>query len=234
MNFVPLPVGEPVPPLEPVERPAHRTMAGHYVMLTPTNADADADELFAVSHGSEERLRLWTYMFNGPFADVAAMHEWLRSCEQATDPLFFTVTDLASNQRVGMVSYLNIVPTMRRLELGNIWYAPQAQRTKVNTESIYLMLSETFDRLRYRRAEWKCDALNARSRSAAQRLGFSFEGIFRQHMIIRNRNRDTAWFAMINGDWPLIKANMERWLYGSEKSLSLRSLNAYLLRPSGQ
>jgi RimJ/RimL family protein N-acetyltransferase len=140
------------------------------------------------------------------------------------------VTERAGNPPIGIVSYLNIVPVMRRLELGNIWYTPQVQRTKVNTESIYLMLCETFDRLHYRRAEWKCDALNARSRAAAQRLGFSFEGVFRQHMIVRNRNRDTAWFAMTDEDWPLIKANMERWLYGPEKSLSLRSLNASLLR----
>jgi RimJ/RimL family protein N-acetyltransferase len=229
MSFDPLPVGDPVPPLETVERPAHQILSGRYVVLTPTDADADADELFAVSHGDEERLRLWTYLTSGPFAEAAAMHEWLRGCERSTDPLFFTVIESASNQRIGMVSYLNIVPTMRRLELGNIWYAPQAQHTKVNTETIYLLLTETFERLHYRRAEWKCDALNARSRAAAQRLGFSFEGIFRQHMLIRGRNRDTAWFAMLDNDWPAIKANMERWLYGPETSLSLRSLNAPLL-----
>jgi RimJ/RimL family protein N-acetyltransferase len=232
VTFDPLPVGEIVPLSASTEQPTCQTISGDYVMLVPTNADADAEALFAASHGDEDRVRLWTYMLNGPFADVAAMREWLRGCERSTDPLFFTVTDLASTQRIGMVSYLNIVPVMRRLELGNIWYTPQVQRTKVNTETIYLMLCETFDRLHYRRAEWKCDALNARSRAAALRLGFNFEGIFRQHMIVRNRNRDTAWFAMTDEEWPAIKANMERWLYGTEASLSLRSLNADLSRPS--
>lgn len=232
MTFNPLPVGEIVPPPASTEEPTRQIVSGKYVMLTPTSADADAEALFASSHGDEERLRLWTYMTAGPFVDVAAMHSWLRGCERSTDPLFFTVTDLASNQRIGMVSYMNIVPAMRRLELGNIWYTPDVQNTRVNTETIYLMLCETFDRLHYRRAEWKCDALNARSRAAAQRLGFSFEGIFRQHMIVRGRNRDTAWFAMTDEEWPLIKVNMERWLYNTEELLSLRLLNADLLRPS--
>jgi RimJ/RimL family protein N-acetyltransferase len=232
MTFNPLPVGDILPPPASTEQPTRQIVSGEYVMLAPTNADADAEALFAISHGDEDRLRLWTYMTAGPFADVAAMRVWLRGCERSTDPLFFTVTDLASNQRTGMVSYMNIVPAMRRLELGNIWYTPGAQNTKVNTETIYIMLCETFDQLYYRRAEWKCDALNVRSRAAAQRLGFSFEGIFRQHMIVRGRNRDTAWFAMTGEEWPLIKANMERWLYSTEEPLSLRLLNADLLRPS--
>ncbi|UCD78957.1 MAG: GNAT family N-acetyltransferase, partial [Desulfobacterales bacterium] len=119
------------------------------------------------------------------------MQKWLRDCEDSTDPLFLAVTSRDLNQRVGMVSFLNIVPRMRCLELGNIWYSPTVHHTKVNTETIYLMLSEAFDVLKYRRIEWKCDALNARSRAAALRLGFSFEGIFRQHYIIKGRNRDT-------------------------------------------
>lgn len=150
----------------------------------------------------------------GPFADAGAMAAWLEGCRRSDDPLFFTVNDLTSGRPVGLVSYMNIVPAHRRLELGNIWYTPAAQRTKINTESIYLMLGRSFDELGYRRVEWKCDALNARSRAAALRLGFQFEGIFRRHMIIRGRNRDTAWFAMTDGDWPRIKANLEAWLYG--------------------
>jgi RimJ/RimL family protein N-acetyltransferase len=125
-----------------------------------------------------------------------------------------------------MVSFLNIVPDAYRLELGHIWYSPEAQRTKVNTETVYLMLCETFDRLKYRRVEWKCDALNERSRAAAERLGFKSEGIFRQHMIVKGRNRDTAWFSMLDREWPSIKKNMELWLYDNqEQKLSLRELN---------
>ncbi len=115
-----------------------------------------------------------------------------------------------------MVSSLNVGADMRRLELGHIWYGPDAQRTRVNTECVYLMLCETFERLNYRRAEWKCDSLNERSRAAACRLGFKFEGVFRQHMIVKGRNRDTAWYAMMDEEWPLIKRNMEVWLYDSD------------------
>jgi RimJ/RimL family protein N-acetyltransferase len=220
-----MPVGEFVAPVDLVETPRRRSYSGRYVKLFPLDADSDAGRLYAVSHGDEATLRLWTYLTSGPFAGVEEMHSWLAGCERSTDPLFFTVVEEASGQRIGMVSFMNIVPAMRRLELGNIWYTPQAQKTKINTETIYLMLCETFDHLGYRRAEWKCDSLNARSRAAAERLGFRFEGIFRKHMIVRGRSRDTAWFAMTNDEWPQIKANMERWLYSGEEGVSLRKLN---------
>ena len=122
---------------------------------------------------------------------------------------------------------------LRCLELGNIWYSPIVQRTNVNTETIYLMLSEAFDNLEYRPVAWKCDARNARSRSAALRLGFSFEGIFRQHYIIKGRNRDTAWFAMLDEDWAAVKRNLNRWLYPGENKVSLAELNQPLLRATG-
>jgi len=186
---------------------------------------ADVAQLYAASHGDAEREGIWTYMTAGPFADQPAMQRWLEQYQRSTDPLFCTVTDRAAEQRVGIVSFLNIVPDQRGAELGHIWYTPEAQRTAINTESIYLLLCEAFDHLRYRRVEWKCDSLNARSRAAALRLGFQFEGIFRQHMVVRGRNRDTAWFAMLDGDWPRVKANLERWLYAGEDGLSLTALN---------
>jgi RimJ/RimL family protein N-acetyltransferase len=110
-----------------------------------------------------------------------------------------------------MASFLNVRPEMRVLEVGHIWYAPEAQRTAANTEATYLMLRDAFD-LGYRRAEWKCDALNERSRRAALRLGFRFEGVFRQHMVVKDRNRDTAWYAVLDGEWPAVRTNLERWL----------------------
>jgi RimJ/RimL family protein N-acetyltransferase len=162
-----------------------------------------------------------------PFGSELLMAEWLAACAQSTDPVFLAVTDHTSGDRVGMVSYLNIVPDAWRLELGNIWYGPTVQRTCANTESIYLMLCESFDQLGYRRVEWKCDALNAKSRAAATRLGFSFEGIFRQHLIYKGRNRDTAWFSMLDAEWQEIKQNIERWLYENEDGhVSLTQLNA--------
>jgi RimJ/RimL family protein N-acetyltransferase len=220
-----LPVGQLVTPIENLTPPRHQTYSGQFVTLTPVDAAADAPELYAASHGDPLREQLWTYMSNGPFADQASMQGWLAQCQTSTEPLFFTVTDSIAQRRVGIVSFLNIVAAQRRVELGHIWYSPEAQRTKVNTESIYLMLCESFDQQHYRRVEWKCDSLNARSRAAALRLGFQFEGIFRQHLIVRGRNRDTAWFAMTDGDWPRVKANLERWLYAGEDGLSLAALN---------
>jgi len=227
-----LPIGAIVENTMPASIPPQKIYAGEFVKLHPVDPDNDVDELFLNSHGSDEKERLWTYMAYGPFTQKNEMLEWLKGCEAATNMSFFTVISKALNQRVGMMSICNIIPQMKTLELGNIWYSPVVHFSKVNTEVVYLMLSEIFDQLKYRRVEWKCDALNARSRAAALRLGFSFEGIFRQHFIIKNRNRDTAWFAMLDKDWPDIKTNMEKWLYAAENDISLSALNKILLAPT--
>jgi RimJ/RimL family protein N-acetyltransferase len=172
---------------------------------------------------------MWTYLAYGPWPDEAAMRGWLDRLPASEDPLFLAVIDRPTGDPVGIVTFMSVDPAMRHLELGNIWYAPRAQRTRANTESVYLMLKEAFDELGNRRVEWKCDALNARSRAAAERLGFTFEGVFRQHMIIKGRNRDTAWYAMLDHEWPAIRANFERWL-AEDPPPSLRELNA-ALRP---
>lgn len=229
------PVGTPVEPARAGESPARATYGGRFVTLAPPDPRADAAELYACSHGDQATERLWTYMPYGPFADVAAMQAWLERCAASRDPLWLIVVERARGRRAGMVSFLNVEPGHRRLELGHIWYAPAAQRTPANTECVYLMLCEAFERLRMRRVEWKCDALNERSRAAALRLGFSFEGLFRQHMIVKARNRDTAWYALLDGEWPMVKRNMERWLYEGrgegDGRPSLRALNAPCLRP---
>lgn len=163
----------------------------------------------------------------GPFDSVHGMQQWLEVGAKSKDPLFFTVHHRESKFRLGMVSFLNIVSDMRRLELGHIWYSLDAQRSNVNTESAYLMLCEAFDRLKYRRVEWKCDSLNERSRLAALRLGFRFEGVFRQHMIVKGRNRDTAWYSMLDSEWADVKKNIEMWLYQNpNQQLSLTTLNS--------
>lgn len=227
MSHPQLPVGEPVAPPDRLQTPQKKEYRGQFVTLSPVNPELDVQELYECSHGDEGAESLWTYMGYGPFRDIPAMAEWLQAGAKSSDPLFFTVCMNGPGRRVGMVSFLNIVPDMQRLELGHIWYAPAAQRTKVNTEAVYLMLCESFDRLRQRRVEWKCDALNERSRAAAIRLGFKFEGIFRQHMVVKGRNRDTAWFSLLDREWPAVKKNMETWLYGSDgQRTSLRQLNA--------
>jgi len=217
-----LPVGEPVDPT-PARRPPREPMVGRFVSLVPIDPDEHGPSLFSATHdGSEEAARMWIYMPYGPWADAGAMRAWLDALSATDDPVFFTVLNDVGDP-IGMVSFLNIDPTMRHLELGHIWYAPSAQRTRANTEAAYLMLRAAFDTLGHRRVEWKCDALNERSRAAALRLGFTFEGIFRQHMVIKGRNRDTAWYAMLDREWPGVRAALERWLGAPDPPPPLRT-----------
>ena len=230
MNDVKLPVGYAVEPPKKRVRPDAKIYEGRYVCLGVIDPDVDVDELYDCSHGTAQFDELWTYMPYGPFKNKSQMKVHLENCAASRDPLFYCIKDKASGKNSGVASFLNIVETNLTIELGHIWYSPRVQRSMVNTETIYLMLCESFDRLNYRRVEWKCDALNARSRAAAQRLGFSFEGIFYKHIITKNRNRDTAWFAMIDDEWPVLKANMEKYLYGDKAGYSLRRANKSLLR----
>ena len=222
-----LQVGNIVQPIARVDVPQKTDYKGKFVTLSPVNPQTDVRELYECSHGSDIKEQIWTYMSYGPFNSTYNMHKWLEEGAASQDPLFFTVYHLESKQRVGMVSFLNIVSDMRRLELGHIWYSPNSQRSNVNTEAIYLMLCEAFDRLKYRRVEWKCDSLNEKSRAAALRLGFKFEGIFRQHIIVKGRNRDTAWYSMLDSEWCAVKKHMEMWLYHNpDRQLSLTALNS--------
>ena len=221
-----LPVGNIVRLITNVDLPQRTDYVGKFITLSPVDPQADVAELYACSHVSNRKEQIWTYMSYGPFDNKHGMQSWLEEGAASSDPLFFTVHHHESKQRVGMVSFLNIVSDMRRLELGHLWYSPDFQRSNVNTEAIYLMLCEAFDRLKYRRVEWKCDSLNERSRAAALRLGFKFEGIFRQHMIVKGRNRDTAWYSMLDREWIPIKKNMEIWLHQNpDRKLSLSALN---------
>jgi RimJ/RimL family protein N-acetyltransferase len=205
-----LPVGEPVEGA-PARPPERRPLLGRYVSLEPVEPVAHGDALWRVAHdGSEEATAMWTYMPYGPFEDADRMRAWLEEVAPSEDPLFLTVAD--DEGPLGMASFLNFDASMRRIEIGHIWYAPRAQRSEANTETAYLMLREAFERLGHRRVEWKCDALNERSRVAALRLGFTFEGVFRQHMVVKGRNRDTAWFSMLDREWPAARDAFERWL----------------------
>ena len=226
MSRLSAPFGTAVRPLTHVDVPRRTDYEGKFIVLSPINPQGDAEELYRCTHGSATREQIWTYMGYGPFDSVHNMQQWLEVGAKSKDPLFFTVHHRESKFPVGMVSFLNIMSDMRRLELGHIWYSLDAQRSNVNTESVYLMLCEAFDRLKYRRVEWKCDSLNERSRLAALRLGFQFEGIFRQHMIVKGRNRDTAWYSILDNEWADIKKNMEMWLYQDpNQQLSLTTLN---------
>jgi RimJ/RimL family protein N-acetyltransferase len=203
-----LPVG-PAVDWKPVAAPPRKPLIGSYVRLEPVDPARHAGDLHQLSRGSPA---LWTYMGYGPFAELAAFRAWLEGCARESDPLFLSVIDGATGRPSGMASFMRITPAMGVIEIGHIWFAPAIQRTRQATEAIFLMMRHVFDDLGYRRLEWKCDALNAASRRAADRFGFVFEGIFRQHMIYKGRNRDTAWFAIIDRDWPAIKDGFERFL----------------------
>lgn len=205
-----LPVGEPVED-GTARVPERRALPGRYVSLEPLDPAVHGEALWRAAHdGSAQAIELWTYMPYGPFEDAERMRAWLEEVVPSQDPLFLTVT--GEEGPVGMASFLNADAAMRRIEIGHIWYAPRAQRSEANTEATFLMLREAFDRLGHRRVEWKCDALNERSRVAALRLGFTFEGVFRQHMVVKGRNRDTAWFSMLDREWPKARDAFERWL----------------------
>jgi RimJ/RimL family protein N-acetyltransferase len=220
-----LPVGATVEILD-ADAPSTAPMDGRFVRLVPVEP-SHAAALFAASHGDETTEAMWTYLSYGPFADEAQMRSWLEGIARSEDPRFFTVIDRSTGDPVGVVSYLNIVAPDRRIELGHIWYVPAAQRGRANTETAYLLMRQAFDELGYRRVEWKCDALNARSRAAAERLGFTFEGVFRQHMIVKGRNRDTAWFSITDAEWPARREAIETWLAADDpSSISLRNLTA--------
>ncbi|MGC2661332.1 MAG: GNAT family protein [Bryobacteraceae bacterium] len=171
----------------------------------------DADDLYSRLHGPDAE-ELWRYMSEGPFPDRASFTAKLSQKANSQDPLFFTIVDNVSRRPVGMSSFLRIDPANRVIEVGHILYTPSLQRTAGATEATYLLARHAFETLGYRRYEWKCNALNAPSRRAALRRGFTFEGVFRQHMIVKGRNRDTAWFSLLDSEWPTRKAAFERWL----------------------
>jgi RimJ/RimL family protein N-acetyltransferase len=205
------PIG-PAVDAHPAKRPGRITMKGRWVTLVPLDAEAHAKDLFEASSGDATRDAVWDYLFDPPNRSFDAFRADLEAKARSADPLFFAVIDNASGRALGYQTFLRIDPPNRVIEVGNILYTPALQRTQGATEAQYLFARYVFDELGYRRYEWKCNALNAPSRRAARRFGFTFEGVFRQHMIVKGRNRDTAWFAMLDSEWPARKAAYERWL----------------------
>ena len=197
---------------KPARVPARESLEGRYGRVVPVDAGRHAHDLFESSHGPGGDPAIWNYLGYGPFPDEASFAAWLAERAASTDPLFFAIIDRATGRALGMASYLRMVPADGVIEVGHIWYAPALQRTRLATEAIFLMARHAFEVLGNRRFEWKCNARNAPSRRAAIRFGFSFEGLFRQHMIVKGRNRDTAWYAIIDRDWPKIRQAFEAWL----------------------
>jgi RimJ/RimL family protein N-acetyltransferase len=204
------PIGRLLPGWSAPPAPPHAPLIGAHVRLDPLIADPDVDDLWD-AFAEDREGRGWTYLPDGPFADKAGLHALLTRSEASRDPLFFTLRPQGDPHPAGFASYLRITPAAGSIEVGFIHFAPRLQRSYAATEAMHLMAAQAFA-LGYRRYEWKCDALNAPSRAAAARLGFSYEGTFRQATVVRGRNRDTAWFAMTDGDWPAIGAAHQAWL----------------------
>ncbi|MDK4738456.1 GNAT family protein [Rhizobium sp. CNPSo 3464] len=194
-----------------VPRPERITLEGRYVRLEPLDPARHGADLYASAQapGAEDRFR---YLFENAPADLAAFTPWLEKAASGTDPLFFATIDKRTGKAEGRQALMRIDPVHGVIEIGSILWGPAIARSRVTTETLYLFASYVFDTLGYRRFEWKCNNLNEPSKRAAERFGFTFEGIFRQHMVAKGTNRDTAWFAMIDADWPRLKAGYERWL----------------------
>jgi len=204
------PIGAEIANWRPPAAPPRETLEGRYCRVEPLDPQRHGADLFD-AFAADAEGRNWTYRIEGPFEDPAALDTWLREISSKTDPLFFAYVDRASGKAVGNGAFMRIDPTAGSIEVGSIMFSPLLQRTRVATEAMYLKMKRVFE-LGYRRYEWKCDALNAPSRRAAQRFGFSFEGIFRQATVYRDRNRDTAWYACIDREWPHLRNAFEAWL----------------------
>ncbi|PKN77902.1 MAG: GNAT family N-acetyltransferase [Chloroflexi bacterium HGW-Chloroflexi-9] len=205
------PVGAPVPSWTPRPRPARVSLGGRYARLEPLDPARHADGLWE-AYALDAEGRNWTYLPYGPFGTPEAFREWLDRQAAGDDPLFFAIVDAASGQAVGMASYLRIEATVGCIEVGHLNFSPLLQRRPAATEAMFLMMRHAFDDLGYRRYEWKCDSLNEPSWLAAERLGFTFEGIFRQAVVVKGRNRDTTWLSILDGEWPALRAGFEAWL----------------------
>jgi len=210
LNALGQPIGVAVANWNPPPAPSPDPMIGRYCRLEPLDASRHAADLHAANRVDVEG-RNWTYLPYGPFETPAGYAAWVETIAGTPDPQFWAVVDLATDNAVGVASYLRIDPAAGSIEVGHINFSPLLQRKPAGTEAMYLMMQRAFT-LGYRRYEWKCDALNAASRAAAQRYGFSYEGIFRQARLTKGHNRDTAWYAAIDSEWPALDRAFRQWL----------------------
>ena len=200
--------GALVPGWSPAPRPSLEPLQGRYARLETLDADAHAADLFRAFSADDA---VWDYLPYGPFTSAAAYHRWVRDTATGPDPMFYAIRALATGHCGGVASYLRITPEHGSIEVGHINLAPELSQTRVATEAMFLMMDWAFA-AGYRRYEWKCDSLNLPSRRAAPRYGFSYEGVFRQAAVVKGRNRDTAWFAIIDKDWPALREAFRLWL----------------------
>lgn len=209
-NLLGQPIGFPVTDWKPAQRPTHKVLQGRFCTLEPLDATRHADELFA-ANALDAEGKSWTYLPYGPFDSFSSYRAWIEQSASSADPLFFAIINNETGKAVGVASYLRIDPVNGSIEVGHLNFSPLIQQTASATEAMWVMMREAFS-LGYRRYEWKCNALNMPSRAAAQRLGLSFEGIFRQAAVVKGHNRDTAWYAAIDKEWPALNEVLRKWL----------------------
>lgn len=236
-NRLSQPVGYAVPDWKPPQVPAGETMEGRFCRLERLDPDVHASSLFA-ANALDVEGRIWTYLPYGPFATYENYRAWMESNCLGSDPLFYAILDKNTNRAVGVASYKRVDPQRGSVEVGHLAYSPMLQRTPASTEAMFLMMERAFN-LGYRRYEWTCNALNAPSRAAAQRLGLSFEGVFRQAAILKGRNRDTVWYAVISTEWPALRDAFVKWLdphnfdEQGEQQIRLSTLTCSILNQRG-
>lgn len=210
VNDLGQPVGLPCPGWQVPPVPPRRPLEGRFCVVEPLDVDRHGADLYEAI--SEDVLgATWTYMFYGPFQSREEYFSWVRDRAESRDPMFFAIVDRVRGRALGVASYLRIHPEAGSIEVGHIHYSPALQGTPAATEAMYLMMKQAFE-LGYRRYEWKCDALNGKSRAAAERLGFTFEGVHRQALVYKGRNRDTAWYSVIDSEWPRLERAFAEWL----------------------
>lgn len=192
--------------------PARTPIEGTQVRIEPLDPEVHTSELYQASHDTAEARHIWDYLPWGPWKEPDAFGSWLRALAGRPDRIWSAFRTRHDGRAKGMACYFDIAPDQGVIEIGGIWFSPEMQRTRAATETLFMMMSYTMDDLRYRRLQWRCNALNERSRRAARRLGFRFEGIFYSHMIVKGHNRDTAWYAITDQDWPVLRDIFQQWL----------------------
>lgn len=206
-----LPVGRAVPGWTARDAPPRTPIVGRYVRLEPLDAVRHADSLWEANAADADGSR-WTYLFDEKPASLESYRAWAARMASTADPLFYAIVDAANGCALGVAAFMRIDRNHGVIEIGHLNFSPAMNRTRIATEAIFLMMQRAFDELGYRRLEWKCDSLNEPSRAAAERFGFTFEGIFRQAIVYKGRNRDTAWYSIVDGEWPELAAAYRRWL----------------------
>ena len=204
--------GATVDKLPSARIPSRAPLRGKYVELVAQHANEHAADLYAAGHDSDQALRTWDYLAYGPWASLEDYTATMRSQSATFDTIFYAIRPLDSENFEGQSSYLDINPLMGVIEIGHIWFGTRLARTRAATEALYLMIRHAMDDLGYRRMHWRCNSLNEKSRQAARRLGFRFEGIFYNHMIFKGKNRDTAWYSILDDEWPEVRGILESWL----------------------